>query len=670
MAAQCNAYRTVRVSLARNGIAQGLVAGTKANAGYNSLPWKMRKKFMHTGLTKSLLIAGLIACSLVAQADAWQPPRLLKFTAESCRGWETTGAPAIDLAESAITKSDISFRQRQIGSRFRLQVSDSTRLELDVLDRTGRPARFVGTLFNGYGDPLLLLALDSDCRLQVARRIDYTDSGQAIGIVTLDDELQPRGEPDWLNPPLVFIDRPGATLMEHPGDATPLRVGMLDSGVNYNLPEINRRLARDADGQLVGYDFWDMDALPFDAHPVDSGFFVQRHGTRTASLLLREAPGIELVPYRYPRPDMTRMHALIEHADSNGVGILGMPLGSNRAEDWTAFAESARQHPHMLFIVSAGNDGRDIDQRPVYPAALGLDNILVVTSANDFVRPAARTNWGRISVDYLLPAERVEVTDYSGKPTRASGSSYAVARLTALAARMKTQRPYLRAPDIVAALAERYGSISERASDWVSSGYIPDPLAGEPVHRKLLHRLEIDSSLSGANPRLSLDALQLDQRWSPAQVEAATRAAFEILAQCGITAGEVRLHAVEGPDYLRDLSTGSAHTLLTAVGGEFATVVFARDTRMQAQFTGEAFGLGNTAMRPWLTNSVWLMLDVDDPGIALAHELYHVLANSGNHVTERGNLMQADTRPDGTELSPEQCRRALSNGIANGLLIE
>ena len=92
---------------------------------------------------------------------------------------------------------------------------------------------------------------------------------------------------------------------------------------------------------LIGYDFWDMDDLPYDAHPVDSGFFVQRHGTRTASILLREAPAIELVPYRYPRPDMSRMHALIEHADANGVSILGMPLGSNRPEDWGAFVRNA-----------------------------------------------------------------------------------------------------------------------------------------------------------------------------------------------------------------------------------------------------------------------------------------------------------------------------------------
>ena len=102
----------------------------------------------------------------------------------------------------------------------------------------------------------------------------------------------------------------------------------------------------------------------------------------------------------------------------------------------------------------------------------------------------------------------------------------------------------------------------------------------------------------------------------------------------------------------------------------FLLVVLARDTRMLAAYTGEAFGLGNTRMRPWLANSVWLMLDVDDPGIALAHELYHVLANSGEHVEGVANLMQARTRPDSTELTAEQCRRARATGLANNLLLD
>jgi hypothetical protein len=362
------------------------------------------------------------------------------------------------------------------------------------------------------------------------------------------------------------------------------------------------------------------------------------------------------------------MQALVAHAADNQVTILGMPLGSNRLEDWGSFERVARAHPQMLFIVSAGNDGRDIDERPVYPATLDLDNVIVVTSADDFVQPAERTNWGRVSVDYLVPAERVAALDYSGSETRVSGSSYAVSRVTALVARLKMARPQWNATDIAGELRSRYGNSSPGARDWVSTGYIADPLAGAPVLKQAFPDLDIVLPQTKAGFWLPLDILVLDSRWSHRRVEQAVRQVYEILWQCSIIAGEVSIHTVEADDYLRDLSTGSAHTLLEAVGTQGMTVVFARDTRMQAAFDGEAFGLGNTRMRPWLAPSVWLMLGVDDPGVALAHELYHVIANSGEHVEGAANLMQGRTRPESTELTPEQCRLTQVNGVANLLL--
>ena len=266
---------------------------------------KQRMRFDST--FKSLFALGFLLSSVVAGAGEWQPRRLLEFTGDSCQAWETSAAPAAGYAEAEASQSEIMFRGTQIGTRFHLQVDEAYRVELDVLDRSGRPTRFVGSLYNSFGDPLVLVALDSDCELQVARRLRYSENGQAISIESLGAALAPQGEPDWLNPPLQFIERTVDKAPKRAGDAPPLRVGMVDSGVNYRLPEINRRLARDENGRLIGFDFWEMDDLPFDAHPVDSGFFVQRHGTRTASLLLREAPAIELVPYRYPRPDMSRM---------------------------------------------------------------------------------------------------------------------------------------------------------------------------------------------------------------------------------------------------------------------------------------------------------------------------------------------------------------------------
>jgi hypothetical protein len=608
----------------------------------------------------------LLLFSVSALANSWSPQELMRFTQQTCQHWEVSGALAPGFASSPGIQSDILFRGGVVGTRYRIPVEQEARVEFEVIDRTGGATRFVSSHFNAFGDPLLLLSVDSDCELQVARKINYSAQGQAINVVSLDAQMQSKGEPDWLNPALEFLTRDDSEPMKHPGDARPIRVAMVDSGVNYQLPEINLRLARDSDGRLIGYDFWDMDALPYDAHPVNSGFFVQRHGTRTASLLLREAARIELVPYRYPRPDMSRMQALIEHAAENQVAIIGMPLGSNRLEDWGLFERAARAHPQMLFVVSAGNNGRDIDDRPVYPASLDLDNMIVVTSADDFLRPAERTNWGRISVDYMVPAEHRVTLDYSGSEARVSGSSYAVSRVTALAARLKMAHPQWNATDISLELRKRYRD--ERAMDWVSIGYIADPLAGNPVVRRSLPDLDIKPIQVEDGLRLPIDILVLDARWSQSRVEAALRQAYQILKQCAIVASDVTIQQVGGDDYLRDLSTGSAQTLLEAAGSDRTTVVFARDTRMRDAYDGEAFGLGNTRRRPWLSNSVWLMLDVDDAGIALAHELYHVLANSGDHVEGSANLMRARTRPESLELTAMQCSRARDNGVVNLLL--
>ena len=600
-------------------------------------------------------------------ANTWPAPRLYQFTEEICRDRDAAGLPVAEDLSLADDQMPLEFRGFRLGTRYHFEVEEAALIELDIVERGGRITRFVSSLRNRFGDPLLLVSLDGDCALTAMRRIDYTEQGQALGIVSLDQDFEVFGDTDWLNPPLAFVERDSAPAPERPGDASPVRVALVDSGVNYQIPEINRRLARDESGRLIGFDFWDMDAQPFDAHPVQLGFFLQRHGTRTASILLREAPHAELVPYRYPRPDMSRMRALIDDAARNDVAIVGMPLGSDRIGDWITFERAAREHPEILFIASAGNDGRNIDERPLYPASLGLDNLLVVTSSDDFVRPADSTNWGRISVDYMVPAERIDATDFYGRSIRVSGSSYAVARVAALAARLVQDNPEWRAGDIIAELERRYSQAAPGAQRWVSSGYIGDPRADGSLRWEVLPEPAIELARATDGYLLPLDVLILDQRWAP-RVASTLQRAFEILGQCEITAGDLSVRVFEGADYLRDLSTGSARTLFENLSAEVTRVVFARDTRMQEAYTGEAFGLANTRKRPWLANSVWLTLDVDDPAIALAHELYHVLANDGSHVEGVANLMQGRTRPDAITLTAGQCLEAQLRGLEHGLM--
>lgn len=442
--------------------------------------------------------------------------------------------------------------------------------------------------------------------------------------------------------------------------AAALRVALVDSGVDYRQDFINERLARHEDGSLIGYDFWDMDTLPFDAHPSPRGF-VQRHGTAIASVLLREAPDVSLVPYRYPRPEMQRMQDLVEHAADNDVRIIGLPLGGNRRDQWLAFDAVARRHPEILFVASAGNNGRDIDQDPVYPAVLDMPNLLVVTSADDFAVPAEGVNWGRGSVDYMVPAEHVPVIHFDGVPGYAAGSSYAVPRVVALAARWLQANPNWSVNDLLANLRSRYADGSQ--ARYLGQGYLHDPLF-DPDHAIGIASITPWSAASpsvqsAVEREVPLDVLILDDHWTLPEVESVLSEAQSILAQCSLGFSEVQLRRVDAPAYLRDLETGSARTLLGAVrrsgSDRRVTTVFARDTRMRMAFDAEAFGRGNTRTRSWLSDTVWLTLALEDRGIALAHELFHVLVNSGEHSEAEGNLMLARTTGENRQLSAAQC---------------
>lgn len=562
--------------------------------------------------------------------------------------------PALEIDGETATLSPIEVRNTRIGQQLDWRVGGE-QLRVELLRVPARPPQTVLTHSNHRG-PQVRVVLDQNCRLAQARRRLYSELGQAIQIEHLDARLQPTGQRDWLNPAL-----PAAPAER----ATGPRVGMLDSGVNYLLPHIAARLARRADGSPIGYDFWDMDAQPYDAHPVRSAFQVQRHGTRTASILLREAPDIQLVPYRYPRPDMSRMTQLVEHASANQVRVIGMPLGGNRYADWAEFSDAAEAHPEILFIASAGNNGRDIDVSPVYPAALEIDNLLVVTSASDFVEPASRTNYGRIAVDYLLPAEAIETIDYDGSAVAVSGSSYAVPRLVALAARLLTQNPELSVRD----LKRRIGvySVRARTGRYVARGYIPDPLA-DRAKVELTARRQYRSGISTAH-ELSLRVAVLTEHWLATDVETTLATALQLLAQCDIATAQIELSEYQVSPWLRDLATGTAHTVLTRMreNDQTIAIVFANDTQMHEAYDAEAFGAGNTGNRPWLRNSVWLTRATADPGIALAHELFHVIVNSGEHSDRRGNLMQRRTRPGETDLTAYQCENARASGLARSL---
>ncbi|MCU0897640.1 MAG: hypothetical protein MUC55_09070 [Burkholderiales bacterium] len=156
--------------------------------------------------------------------------------------------------------------------------------------------------------------------------------------------------------------------------------------------------------------------------------------------------------------------------------------------------------------------------------------------------------------------------------------------------------------------------------------------------------------------------------WTAAEIDRATRDAAAILGQCGIGLALATLSTYDGDPRFRDYFTPWSRLLARALPPDRPALFFVADTRNRPAFDAEAIGRGNARTRPELTNTVWVAFGTRDLAVALAHELAHVLADSGEHSDEPGNLMAQDTSPSATRLTAAQCARIVATGEANGLL--
>ncbi len=540
-------------------------------------------------------------------------------------------------------------RGRTIGHRYLYDISPLGKLQIEAISLSIKASSHRITLINTSGKPTLFIALDPQCRIQLARKIIY-DNNRAISLLHLDNNLAPTGRTEPINPEVPQASDPGG-----------IRVGIIDSGVNYLLPEIYQRLARDTDNSILGYDYWDLDAQPFDSNPAKSDFFPQRHGTRTASLLLREAPDASLVPYRYPRPDMTRIATLIEHAANNHVRIIAMPLGSNNRDDWLPFYDSAKAHPEILFIISSGNNGLDIDEHPVYPAAFDLDNLITLSAADETPVPAVMTNWGKNSTDILLPADRQFATDFDGNEKLVSGTSYAVSRIAALAARIAQQHQDWDSTQI----KQQILSMADKghARQYTAYGLLNDPLSDTAYVERLSSETIPSPAADKESEKLGVEIILLENSgWTIQQAREAALQAQEIYSQCNIGL-DVTLRRYSVSDYLLDFHSLSSRTLIDNTHITGPAIFLVRDTRRLEAFGGEAFGSINTRSMPWLSNTAWMITEQPDTGIIMAHELFHILVDNGDHSNEPGNLMNEQTSPANTRITAPQCELLKSSRL-------
>ena len=128
-------------------------------------------------------------------------------------------------------------------------------------------------------------------------------------------------------------------------------VAVISTGIDYTQPNIAARLARDGEGDIVGWDFADDDAFPF--APAES----DGNGTAFASVLLAEAPGARLVPIRIDLERPATLLLAISFINQTPARVVVLSSDGLGPEHRRSIQQAASQFDRLL-IIMARDEGR------------------------------------------------------------------------------------------------------------------------------------------------------------------------------------------------------------------------------------------------------------------------------------------------------------------------
>ncbi|MFV2067055.1 MAG: tandem-95 repeat protein, partial [Pirellulales bacterium] len=199
---------------------------------------------------------------------------------------------------------------------------------------------------------------------------------------------------------------------------------------------------------LIGWDWVNNDNDPMDTNS---------HGTMVAGLLGAVGDNgvgvagvswrVQMMPlkFKFNNPTWTVDAAVsaIDYAVDQGAPISNNSWGNGTGEYIPEIYDAidrARLAGH-LFVAAAGNEARDTDSLPRYPASYDLDNIISVAATNHEDELASFSNWGATSVDLSAPSPNVMTTKPGNLYAPGSGTSSSTPHVAGVAALLHSLHP-------------------------------------------------------------------------------------------------------------------------------------------------------------------------------------------------------------------------------------
>lgn len=235
-------------------------------------------------------------------------------------------------------------------------------------------------------------------------------------------------------------------------------VAMLDTGVNYNHPDLAGNIwhnpgeipgdgiDNDGNGFIDDYNGWDF--ADDDNDPSDTA----GHGTQTAGIVAavgNNTLGVSgvawsagILPLRFIGGAGGEVAAAIAavnyvvmmHSAGANIRVINASFGSTGSSAALKDAIENAGDEGILFVAAAGNSGANNDDTPFYPASYNLPNIIAVANTDRNDALAGTSCYGATSVDLGAPGQSIYTTIYSSSYADMSGTSFAAPMVSGVAA--------------------------------------------------------------------------------------------------------------------------------------------------------------------------------------------------------------------------------------------
>jgi subtilisin family serine protease len=334
------------------------------------------------------------------------------------------------------------------------------------------PATEVAAVPSGQSAEAVARRLSADPRVAFAEPDAWLQPSSADPLFPFQWGLENVGQEVSFRPgvPGVDIRAPQAWALADGRPGADVVVAVTDSGIDGRHPELGPRIWRnpgelgngvddDANGyvdDIFGWNFVTDSPNVYDDPEVDA------HGTHVAGTIgaVRDngigVAGVtsraQLMPLKFIGSDggvTSDAVRAISYASDNGAQVINASWGGPTNSQ--ALQQAIAASPAVV-VAAAGNEGKDNDLQPDFPASYNLANVISVAAIDNVGQLGQFSNRGLLSVDLGAPGVDIGSTIPNNGYAPFSGTSMAAPHVAGTAALVRSLRPDLSAGEVVSLL--------------------------------------------------------------------------------------------------------------------------------------------------------------------------------------------------------------------------